>query len=210
MVDSTLVKTAQVSAIMTAAAASGLYPSVNPLEISLTCHGVGGILSISLFTIPSLTLKHAPQTNGRTTTTLGAPLSHIARQWQSAYDLGKKLFPSLAVTSSLLYSFAAYTLSRERSVTGRHVGLLYTAAGLNVMIAPFTLLAIVAVNNVIAPYTSGKHDLTADGKEDAQYEQTEKGFVGQLEKWSLLNAIRGFFPLAGAGLGAAVSFGLLS
>ncbi|KAF5004544.1 hypothetical protein F66182_16029, partial [Fusarium sp. NRRL 66182] len=137
----------------------------------------GGILSISLFTIPSLTLKHAPQTNGRTTTTLGAPLSHIARQWQSAYDLGKKLFPSLAVTSSLLYSFAAYTLSRERSVTGRHVGLLYTAAGLNVMIAPFTLLAIVAVNNVIAPYTSGKHDLTADGKEDAQYEQTEKGFV---------------------------------
>lgn len=95
-------------------------------------------------------------------------------------------------------------------MTGRHVGLLYTAAGLNVMIAPFTLLAIVAVNNVIAPYTSGKHDLTADGKEGAQYEQTEKGFVGQLEKWSLLNAIRGFFPLAGAGLGAAVSFGLLS
>lgn len=116
----------------------------------------------------------------------------------------------MAVTSSLLYSFAAYTLGRERGATGRSVSLLYTAAGLNIMIAPFTALAILAVNNVIAPYTAGKHDLPADGKEDAQYEQTEKEFVGQLEKWSLLNAIRGLFPLAGAGLGAAVSFGLLS
>lgn len=90
------------------------------------------------------------------------------------------------------------------------MSLLYTAAGLNIMIAPFTLLAIVAVNNVIVPYTTGKHDLPVDVKEDAQYEQTEKEFVGVLEKWSLLNAIRGLFPLAGAGLGAAVSFGLLS
>uniref|UniRef100_A0A093V7E0 Noranthrone monooxygenase n=1 Tax=Talaromyces marneffei PM1 TaxID=1077442 RepID=A0A093V7E0_TALMA len=168
MADSTLVKTAQVSAIVAAAAASG------------------GIISISIFTIPSLLLKRAPSANTRTATTLAAPISHIARQWQYAYDIGKKLFPSMAVS------------------------LLYTAAGLNIMIAPFTLLAIVAVNNVIAPYTTGKHDLPVDAKEDAQYEQTEKEFVGQLEKWSLLNVIRGLFPLAGAGLGAAVTFGLLS
>ncbi|EEA21760.1 hypothetical protein TMatcc_008817 [Talaromyces marneffei ATCC 18224] len=192
MADSTLVKTAQVSAIVAAAAASG------------------GIISISIFTIPSLLLKRAPSANTRTATTLAAPISHIARQWQYAYDIGKKLFPSMAVTSSLLYSFAAYTLGKERGATCRQVSLLYTAAGLNIMIAPFTLLAIVAVNNVIAPYTTGKHDLPVDAKEDAQYEQTEKEFVGQLEKWSLLNVIRGLFPLAGAGLGAAVTFGLLS
>lgn len=154
-------------------------------------------------------LKRAPQTNTRTAATLGAPLSHIARQWQYVYDLGKKLFPPMAITSSLLYSFAAYTLGRERGATGRHVGLLYIAAGLNVMIAPFTVLAIAPVNNVIAPYTEGKHDLSADGKEDTQYEQAEEALVDRLNRWSLLNAIRGLFPLAGAGLGAAVSSGLL-
>lgn len=184
--DSTLIKTAQISAIVTAAAASG------------------GIISISLFTIPALVTKRTPTaTNPPTTTTrLNVPISYIALQWQNAYDLGKKLFPSMAITSSLLYSFAAYTLGNGRGATARQVSLLYTAAALNVMIAPFTFMAILPVNNAIAPHVNEK--------EEVQSEQVEQEFVGHLEHWSLLNAIRGLFPLAGAGLGAAVSFGLLA
>ncbi|EED16665.1 conserved hypothetical protein [Talaromyces stipitatus ATCC 10500] len=201
MADSILVKTAQISAILTAAAASG------------------GILSLSIFTIPAIGLKHkepkARITTNRSAITLGAPLSHIAHQWQFTYDLGKKVFPSMAVTSSLLYSYVAYALHSDR-FGRRHGGWVFylVAAGLNVMIAPFTLLAIAPVNNAIAPYTKGEHDLPAveaakQGGE-VKFEKAERELVGHLEKWSFLNLIRGVFPLAGAGVGAAVSFGLLS
>lgn len=144
---------------------------------------------------------------------MGAPASHVARQWKYAYDVGKLVFPSTALISSLLYSYVAYAVRGERS--GRFLSGLYSsAAALNLLIAPFTVFAILPVNNVIWAYADRTDDIPVEGEtltaeENLQRERDEHKLVSSMKKLSTLNIIRGIFPLLGAGLGAAVSFGLI-
>lgn len=141
-------------------------------------------------------------------------MSHVARQWQYCYDLGKKVYPSIAISSSLMYSYVSYTLSKTSAPGSRASKLFAAAAGLNVLIVPFTVLLMVPVNNAIKKFTTGDHDLPAGAdpstEEYKQSAKAERKLADLLEQWSLLNTIRGLFPLAGAGLGAAVTLGLLS
>lgn len=120
----------------------------------------------------------------------------------------------MALTSGLLYSYVAFAVHGEHN--GQYLSSLYAAAaGLTVFIGPFTGLSIFPVNNKIAPYADKTDDLpviegeTVGIEEQLRRERAEHELVGYMKKWSQLNLIRGFFPLLGAGLGAAVSFGLL-
>ncbi|OKL59392.1 Dihydroxy-acid dehydratase, mitochondrial [Talaromyces atroroseus] len=170
MSDSTLVKTAQISAILTAAAASG------------------GIISISLFALPGFIVKPRQRKGTDREKALGASISHIARQWQYDYDVGKIVFPSAALISSLLYSYVAYAVRGERS--GRYLSALYaTAAGLNLLIGPFTGFAILPVNNLIWSYLDKNDDLavervTATAEEKLQQEQDEHKFEAKYLDYS--------------------------
>lgn len=166
-----------------------------------------------MFALPGFIIKPRQRKGTDHERVLGAPVSYIARQWKYDYDVGKIVFPSTALISSLLYSYVAYAVRGERS--GRYLSALYAAAaGLNFLIGPFTGLAIAPVNNLIWSYLEKTDDLPVEGvtptaEEKLQREQDEQQLVGLFKKLSQLNIIRGIFPLLGAGLGAAVSFGLL-
>ncbi|KAH8700368.1 hypothetical protein BGW36DRAFT_374016 [Talaromyces proteolyticus] len=192
MSDSTLVKAAQVAATLAAAAASG------------------GIISISVFTIPAIA-QPSRQSKGRDREKPGSAVSHVAQQWEATYDLGKVVFPSIALASSLLYSYVAYAV--RDGTHGRRLSVLYlTAAGLVVMIAPITGALIVPVNNKLHPYTLREDSFVkgeANAEERARHEHEDHEFSGLLRKWSQLNLFRGLFPLFGATLGATAAFGLV-
>lgn len=170
---------------------------------------IGGIISISIFTIPALLLKpHQRSKAVDHEAILGASPSHVARQWLNTFDLGKLVFPSLALTSGLLYSYVAFAVHGEQN--GRYLSTLYAvAAGLTVFIGPFTGFSVLPVNEKIMPFTKKTDDLSGNENAEVRRERDEHELVGYLKKWSQLNLIRGIFPLLGAGLGAAVSFGLV-
>ncbi|CRG90228.1 hypothetical protein PISL3812_07271 [Talaromyces islandicus] len=186
MSDSTLVKSAHIAATVLAALTSG------------------GIVGISVFTIPAIALPSRNAT-GRARETPGAPVSHIAQQWSLVYNTGKVVFPSMAAASALLYSYVAYAVrggaggSRARCASN----LYFTAAGLVLMIVPITGVLVFPVNEKIEPYVEERDDkLVDEGPQDSE-------FPGLLRKWAQVNAIRGLFPAIGAALGATVGFGLI-
>lgn len=198
---------------------------------------VGGIIGISVFTIPAITLpsRHATTTTttkGRatreTTTTPGAAVSHMAHQWEVTYDAGKIIFPSMAAVSGLLYSYVAYAVRHSAAAGprggGRCMSNLYlTAAGLVVMIAPITSILVLPVNKKIEPYVmrddklvvdeeSGKEDkkkmIALSSEEQLRRDQQDSEFPGLLRKWAQFNVVRGLFPAMGAVLGASIGLGL--
>ncbi|QKX53526.1 uncharacterized protein TRUGW13939_00605 [Talaromyces rugulosus] len=207
MSDSTLVKGAHIAATIIAAAASG------------------GIIGISVFTIPAITLPSRYATKGRTReVTPGSAVSHMAHQWKATYDAGKIIFPSMAAASGLLYSYVAYAVRDDPHGGLRMSNLYFTAASLVVMIAPITGVLILPVNEKIEPYVTRDDKLVVDeegGKEEKKKlialsseeqlhrDQQDSEFPGLLRKWAQLNAFRGLFPAIGAALGATVGFGLI-
>jgi hypothetical protein len=193
------------------------YPLLTPIKI------VGGIIGISVFTIPVITLPSRHATKGRTReTTPGAAVSHMAHQWKVTYDAGKIIFPSMAAASGLLYSYVAYAV-RDGPHGGRCMSNLYfTAASLVVMIAPVTGTLILPINEKIEPYVTRddklivneeggkeKRMIALSSEEQLHRDQQDSEFPGLLRKWAQFNAFRGLFPAMGAVLGAAVGFGLI-
>jgi hypothetical protein len=150
----------------------------------------------------------------------GTPASHAAHQWLYIYDKGKVIFPSIAITSSLLYSYAAYAV--RNTTTGRtsRSGLYLTAATLVLMIAPCTAVLIVPINKKLDALArrddgaeqrgdEGEQKLGRGAEEEARREKQDDEFPSLIAQWSQMNVVRGLFPLLGAALGAATSFGLL-
>lgn len=141
------------------------------------------------------------------------PASHLTHQFLNIYNKGKILFPSIAVTSVLLYSYVAYALRDVRN--GRLSRLYLAAASLTIGVVPYTIGLMMPTNKLLEAHAT--RDDNGNASVD-QKDQKEKDEVRQaqdrevpalLEKWTRLNAVRGVFPLLGAALGAAVSFGLV-
>jgi hypothetical protein len=138
-------------------------------------------------------------------------VSHLTHQWLHIYDIGKIVFPSIALTSVLFNSYVAYAV---RGVSGGRLSRLYlTAAALTITIAPYTIGLMAPTNKRLEAHATRDDDGQAKG-EDAEEERVlreseDREVPALLAKWTRLNTVRGLFPLLGAAVGAAVSFGLV-
>ncbi|KAJ9224949.1 hypothetical protein DTO021C3_5876 [Paecilomyces variotii] len=182
------------------------YKVAQAVGILCSAFASGGILSLSTLTVPALTLPGRSETI-KSDTPASTP-SHITHQWLNVYDKGKIMFPSLALTSAVAYSYLAYTL-RHTASAGR-VGRLYLiAAATTITIVPFTLGVMLPVNKRLEAHATrddaaekeGKEGMAMSAEEEAKRAREDREVPGLLEKWSYLNAGRSVFPLAGAVIG---------
>ena len=182
--------------------------------IGITASGVlsGGIFTVSLM-IPTLTL---PATSSKRTFSSsyepGSSVSHIATQWRHAYNMGKKIAPTVSLISSATYAYIAHVFRNDtglmRTDNVRTSNLYLLAAVLALGPVPFTLIAMHPTNKRLmaradAAETEGSH--AAAGAEKEKVKKGEVGaskedseVLGLLEKWVWLSATRACFPLAAA------------
>jgi hypothetical protein len=91
--------------------------------------------------------------------------SNIAHQWLYVYDKGKIVFPSIAITSSLRYSYVAYVV-RNKNNRRRLNDLYLTAAALIMMIGPYTGVLMLPISNKLGDYARCSDSIDQDkGKE---------------------------------------------
>ncbi|KAL1858710.1 hypothetical protein Plec18167_003413 [Paecilomyces lecythidis] len=170
----------------------------------------GGILSISSLTVPALTLpgRSAILKAPAKTDTPGSALSHITHQWLDVYNKGKIMFPSLALTSALAYSYLAYTL-RHTASAGKVARLYLIAAATTMTIVPFTIGVMLPVNKRLEAHATrddatekeGKEGMATSAEEEAKRTREDREVPALLETWTYMNAGRSLFPLAGAVVG---------
>ncbi|KAM6492428.1 protein of unknown function (DUF1772) domain containing protein [Amanita muscaria] len=183
----TSLKVAQATAIITSAFASG------------------GILTISFLSVPALLLPARPTPGSQASSSPPSHLiSQVTQQWCWAYNMGKVVFPSLAASSALAYTYLAYALKHSK------ISQTYLAAAVVTMsIAPYTLAVMLPTNKRLMERAARK-DVTpkqqGEQEENAQQREHEDREIPDLMvKWAWMNAIRGLFPLVGAVIGASAA-----
>ena len=122
--------------------------------------------------------------------------SHLARQWKSLYDWGKKAGPRNGVMSAVSFAYAAYTM-RQGNTRNKETrcGLLVAAALLDIAIVPYTLIFMKDVNAALSKQANAAEKKQDDGDvrdEDmlqagVPVTQTENLF----RQWARLNLVRG-------------------
>ena len=130
-----------------------------------------------------------------------APPDVAPRQWRFIYDIGVSSAPKIALTSASAFAYAAYSISRARTSSGRDllsdpVYLLYGAAVSTIAIAPWTFATMLPTNAALDAKLAAA-DTGIPQKEDAELQ-------GLLKKWATLNGVRAVFPLLGAVVGLLV------
>ncbi|KAI1383694.1 uncharacterized protein F4822DRAFT_421444 [Hypoxylon trugodes] len=153
------------------------------LSTPLTLSATGGILgsawisgsvaALSICAIPAIL-----QT--------GAPTEGLLRGWHLQFTRGMYYVPTTGAFIALNYLYLAYR-HRGEGLEWRGYAL---GALSNLLLAPFTLLFIGAINSRMIAASSGARKPL--GQEAARQ---------LITKWGNLNAVRIFMPLAGAALG---------
>ncbi|OCK80119.1 DUF1772-domain-containing protein [Lepidopterella palustris CBS 459.81] len=160
--------------------------------VGLTCSAAlaGYIGGFSIGTVPSLKF---------------APAHAIAKQWQTAYEIGKSTAPFVALTAGLTWSYLATqgsmsTASKQPLLFNSNAFALYSASAVLVTaIVPFTLI-------VMKP-TNDKLHAKADASEESKAE-TDETVDELMNKWYWLNVVRASLPGVGAVVGAMAVVGL--
>ena len=124
------------------------------------------------------------------TTTHASQLYH---EWARMYHYGHQILPGLAITTLMLYSYAAL-----RNRAKKRPWAAYALAGVvTVSMIPFTWIFMVATNDTLFRLEAEGATSVAEGIEKAQ----------ELVKlWGWLHLARCLFPLAGAVLGLTTTF----
>ncbi|KAL5333729.1 hypothetical protein BJX70DRAFT_380150 [Aspergillus crustosus] len=147
----------------------------------------GNIAGYSLVSIPSLLKSHADHQ---------APLPLIVKQWRDMYEVGKFQNPPIAVITAAAFSYLAWSVDKRVGVAAlapRNAVALYSvAAALTVGIVPWTLAAMKGTNGRLLEKAGSVWIVDEERSEEV------KGLLG---RWTVLNAIRGLFPLVGAVVG---------
>lgn len=105
--------------------------------------------------------------------------------WADVYARGANLMPKAGATVALAYTYAAYDVRRA----GGQWQLFAAAAASVVGIVPFTLLVMTDTNDKL-------HKLNKDGTSGTEPQAKEL-----LDRWGIMNFVRGLLPLAGTILG---------
>jgi len=182
----TSLKVAQATAIITSAFASG------------------GILTISFLSVPALLLPARPTPGSQASSSPPSHLiSQVTQQWRWAYNVGKVIFPSLAASSALAYTYLAYALKHSK------ISQTYlAAAAVTMSIAPYTLAVMLPTNKRLMERAARKDVTPKQGEQEENAQQREyedRQIPDLMVMWAWLNAIRGLFPLVGAVIGASAA-----
>ncbi|KAK7040909.1 hypothetical protein VNI00_009505 [Paramarasmius palmivorus] len=136
----------------------------------------GGILSLSWISVP-VVLRPTPYHSSH----------YAAIQWADLYHRGAMTMPALAFLACSAYFFLSWNNGGNQ---------LYATAGLlTIGIVPWTFATMMG--------TIGKLEAKIKLGEKAKETVAAKDYETEdlIKKWSLLNAVRGGFPLAGAVVG---------
>ena len=136
----------------------------------------GANLGISFIAVPTLLL---PSPNSTSSDVAATKSPHLAHQWQSMYDIGKKAGPFFALLATGSWAFAAQQLDMGSAVQQR---LLITAAGLSVAIVPFTKGVMGRTNDELMRRASA----AVRGEEGETKAGAEAGTVGSYQTHELL------------------------
>ncbi|OAL30794.1 hypothetical protein AYO22_01414 [Fonsecaea multimorphosa] len=154
----------------------------------------GANLGISFLTIPILLLPSPPpalpapanadNTASPTSTSSQRPATkfpHLARQWQAAYDIGKKAGPFFSLLASGCWLYTVRNLPAEAKLQQR---LLLAAAALSVAIVPFTFGVMKRTNDELHRRANvATRDEEEDSKADAQNGTVESYETHDLLRW---------------------------
>jgi hypothetical protein len=114
------------------------------------------------------------------------------------YNTGKAQNPPIALITAAAFSYLAWSVRESKTplavLAPRNATALYSAAAaLTVAIVPWTLAAMSGTNAQLLERAGAKGWVPTD----EAAEETED----LLHKWTLLNAVRGLFPLVGGVVG---------
>lgn len=178
----TTVRIAQTLGITTSAFVAGKRPT--PLDQIPLTQSIGSILSMSVFSVPSLLL---------------APSPVLVRQWQLSFNREKIINPAIALVSAFSYFWLSWRLYGGLNHPKAEMYALSVICTLGVW--PYTIFGMMPTNRKLFK----KYD---EMKGLSVHEQaTEVGLAkgesakGLLDRWGMLNIGRGMLPLLGAVLG---------
>lgn len=126
-------------------------------------------------------------------TTTEAP--RLFHQWARMYHYGHQVLPGMAVGTFLLYGYVA---AKKRGVK-QPWGVFVLAAVATVSMLPFTWIFMVPTNSELFRLeAASKEELSVAGIPEAKE---------LVSRWAWLHFTRSLFPLVGAILGTAGTFG---
>jgi hypothetical protein len=135
-----------------------------------------------------------------------SPTPLLTRQWSLLYHYGSRTIPALAVLACLCYGYISYqlyhpsalpaSLANLSSETLNYKAKLYaTAAVLVISLMPFTLAMIMPTNKKLQGKTKDYKGLKVTEEVTEVGVAKEESVKQLVDKWGLLNAFRGLFPL---------------
>ena len=149
----------------------------------------GNIAALSMNVTPAL-LRSRREDN--------VPPATLAKQWRNMFENGKAQNPPIAAAAAASFFYLAWSVRAGgplfKQTTYSRAGLFSAAAVLTLGIVPYTILTMTTTNNA----------LLEKAKSAPEVSDTETARL--IEKWTTLNALRGFLPLAGAAVGIVASF----
>lgn len=155
----------------------------------LTLTTTGNIAALSMNATPAL-LRSRREDN--------VPPATLAKQWRNIFENGKTQNPPVAAAVAASFFYLAWSVRAGgplfKQTAYSRAGLFSTAAVLTLGIVPYTMLAMTSTNNALLE------------KVKSAPEVSDKETARLIEKWTTLNALRGYLPLAGAAVGIVASF----
>jgi hypothetical protein len=129
------------------------------------------------------------------------PTSIGVQAWRKLYQTGAASAPPLAVATSAILGFSAW------STRGSAKASLYLGAVVSTMsIVPFTLLVMAGTNGALKGLAAKADKATAaaaskNAKYDSNLDVKDEGVLKELlASWKLLNYVRSLGPLVAAGI----------
>lgn len=114
------------------------------------------------------------------------------------FENGKTQNPPIAAAVAASFFYLAWSVRSGaplfRPTAYSRSGLFSAAAVLTIGIVPYTMLAMSSTNNALLEKASSTPEIS----------DTETSRL--IEKWTTLNTVRGYLPLAGAVIGLMASF----
>lgn len=112
----------------------------------------------------------------------------LVNQWVRMYHYGHHLYPGMAITTCLLYGYAAFS----KHAAGRHWRVFVVAAATTLSMLPFTWIFMTRTNNALF-----RAQMQSEAGRVASWDEAQE----LVTTWGRLHFVRSLLPLTGAVLG---------